>query len=125
MSCGLDYCTCHLRSLNVDMNALEAQIIATEDARHSARDVLVKTMKAWDDARFVKQIADENMEEAKWETGLISNTEWNAEMRGLNDRVTEATVAEVAAREAYEAAREAADTLFQRLMELKKARITS
>lgn len=107
--CWLSECTCHLRLLNAlvaqkkgyEMVTLEAQIAATEDARHAAHNLCVAAQKVWDDAQFEKRIAMEALEEAKWESGMILISEWEAEMRALNSRVMETRGAERAAAEAY------------------------
>ena len=133
-ACGIPDCTCHLRILNAFLapwqdewlRDMELQIVAAEDARHAARDVFVAAMRALDDATFAKRIADENLEEAKWEGGVILMSDWNDEMRMLNATLTEATAVELVAREAYDAASRAMGvpaTEFYRLVALKKQKI--
>lgn len=132
MSCGIQECSCHLRTLNAilaekmsaEAVALDAQIVAAEDARHAARDTCAQTMKAWEDATFSKNIAIEMLEEAKWDTGLIQVAEWNEEMRVLNAKLVETRAAEYAAGEAYAAAGRATGppaAELRRLHELKKS----
>jgi hypothetical protein len=129
--CGISDCTCHLRVLNAlvaekkgaELVALEAQIVAAEDARHAARDACLEAMRAWDATKFSLQVAEEMLEEFKWDTGMILKSEWEAEMRTLNAAVAEARLKATAAGEFYAALPAAIaqpTTEFNRLIELKK-----
>lgn len=130
--CGLPDCTCHLRILNalvVEKKGgkhlvLEGQIIAAEDARHAARNACVDAMQVWDNEKFDLRIADEMLEEFKWETGMILKSEWEAEMKTLSAAVAGARAKATAAGEAYAAVGRATEkpaAEFHRLIQLKKA----
>lgn len=129
--CGIPDCTCHLRILSalvaekkgVEMKALEAEIAAAEDARHAARDACVEAMRAWDATKLDLRIAQEMLEEAKWDMGMINTSEWDAEMKSLDAAVAEARTKATAAGEAYTAvgltATKPAEE-FHRLVKMKK-----
>ena len=129
--CGIPDCTCHLRILSAlvaekkgpEMKAIEIEIALAEDARHAHWRASVEAMRAWDATKFELRIAQEMLEEAKWDTGMINTSEWDAEMKTLEAALEEARTKATAAGEAYKAvglttAKPAEE--FHRLVEMKK-----
>ena len=80
-------------------------------------------MRVWDATKFSLQVAEEMLEEFKWDTGMVLKSEWEAEMKTLNAAVAEARLKATAAGEFYAALPAAIaqpTTELKRLIELKK-----
>lgn len=131
LDCGMDACRCHLRALNALLLQgsiekfrahtveLASRIVKTEDAMHAARDITVKAMNEIDVARLRKQVADEMLEEFKWDG--VSDTQTLMQLTQAVGR--EAAILEIA-KESYTVALATAKVIeedYIQLMESKKA----
>lgn len=90
--CGIYGCLCHLRVLNglllerrggAAERALEARIVAAENELHASRDRVVAAYDRCHACELKLQVAEEALEEFKWDTGFIDMEEWKEEMGKL------------------------------------------
>jgi len=130
-SCGLNLCRCHLRILTSflaeyrddELVNLEEEIAEAEDSRHLANYASISAWKVLDAADLQKRIAEEMVEEYKWETNM--DPEVDGDLLDLQEIFQEKDAAKDSAKAAYAAATEAMDDAsdtFYKLVEQRKAK---
>jgi hypothetical protein len=130
--CGIYGCLCHLRVLNELLlqrrgeaeRTLEARIVAAENELHASRDRVVAAYDRCHACELKLQVAEEALEEFKWDTGFIDMDEWKEEMgkHALNAKLCRAELRE--AEKAYTEVDQADNALkdaFHVLLDEKRA----